>query len=325
MLAIPAIGALADCSRRGRLIVLASTASSAVFSRIPGTLAFAIRRAGAGPVDSLGSLFRGSSILRKFKPVMAFSFTTSFTSSAICYLGRVERRIGFADSALGFLYTDQVSRPSARREHLVETYCRLVEAIGIRISNRVPKLEPTDEDRLSGRRALARFGLREKGYVCLFPGARYGPAKQWDASRFALLGDAVVDRLHLAVVLVGTGRDAAACWAVQEAMKERSLNLCGKLDFRSLMGTLEFSSAAVSNDSGGMHLAAALGLPLVGLFFSTDPQWTGPLSARSVALYNRLECSPCFARDCKRRHACTRTIEVDEVIRGLEDVLGRGV
>jgi len=322
VLAIPAVRGLVDCARRGRVVVLASTASAEVFSRIPGTLVVPVRRPGAGAADSTRAIFKGASILRTFGPVWAFSFTRSFTSAAMCRLGRVPRRVGFADSWFSFLYTDKVARVAPGREHLTETYCRLVESMGIKVIDRVPALEPTDSDRLNGRQALEKYGLVDGGYLCLFPGARYGPAKRWDPARFASLGDNAVDRFHLKVVLLGSGSDAAACTAVKEEMKRESLNLCGDLDFSGLVGLLSLCRATVSNDSGGMHLAAALRVPTVGLFFSTDPGWTRPLSPESTALFNRMECSPCFARDCGRGSPCTQTIEVDEVTDVLAKIGG---
>jgi heptosyltransferase-2 len=320
ILAVPAVRGLVECSPRGRVVILASTVSSEVFSRIPGTLVFGIRRPGAGAVDSLRALVKGASILRSFGPVLTFGFTGSSTSAAMCFLGGSARRVGFSHGSLSFLYTDRVPPGRREREHLTETYCRLVESMGIKITNRVPDLEPAENDRLKGRRVLEDHGLAENGYVCMFPGARYGPAKCWEHSRFALLGDTVVDRLHLRVVLLGSGQDAAVCRAVGEEMVRESLNLCDKLDFSSLVGVLSLCRAAVSNDSGGMHLAASLGVPTVGLFFSTDPRWTRPLSPRSIALYNKMDCSPCFARDCRLGNPCTQNITVDEVTGALEKI-----
>ena len=321
VLAVPAVRGLVDCSRRGRVVIVASTVSSQVFSRIPGTLVFGVRRPGAGAGDSLRALLEGAARLRSFGPVVTFSFTRSSTSAAMCLLGGARRRVGFADSSLAFLYTDRVAG-GKRGEHLADTYSRLVESMGIRVAERVPELAPGEGDSAEGRRVLATHGLKQGAYVCLFPGARYGPAKRWDHGRFALLGDIAVDKLGFKVVLLGSGRDAAACSAVEEEMKRECLNLCDKLGFSGLIGVLSLCRAVVSNDSGGMHLAASLGVPTVGLFFSTDPRWTRPLTPKSVALYNRMDCSPCFARSCKLGNPCTQTISVDEAIDAVRRTAG---
>jgi heptosyltransferase-2 len=320
ILAVPAVTSLVECSRRERVLVLASTSSADVFARVPGTVVYAIRRPGGGLVDSLSAVLRGSSILRALHPVMIFSFTRSFTSALTCSLGRVPRRIGFADSMARHFYTDRVGRAHTGDTHLVDSYCGLVESMGFPVLDRNPRIKPTAEDIGRGKQILQRYDLDAKAYVCLFPGARYGPAKRWEPSRFGLLADLVVGRLQKEIVLLGTKQDNAACEAVRRATKSECLDLCGRLDFPSLISLLASSYAAVSNDSGGMHLAAALGVPTVGLFFSSDPAWTGPRSTNAKALYNRIDCSPCFERDCDRGHPCTRSISVDQVADALKEV-----
>jgi heptosyltransferase-2 len=181
---------------------------------------------------------------------------------------------------------------------------------------------PTADDLACGERIQRDYGLAGGGFTCLFPGARYGPAKRWEPSHFGLLADTMVDRLHQEIVLLGTKQDSIACEAVRATMRNECVDLCGRLDFSGLIGLLACSFAAVSNDSGGMHLAAALGVPTVGLFFSSDPGWTGPRTANARAIYNRADCSPCFQRDCNRGHPCTRSITVDEVTSVLGKLTG---
>jgi heptosyltransferase-2 len=169
---------------------------------------------------------------------------------------------------------------------------------------------------------LKDLDLKENHYVCLFPGARYGPAKRWDLSRFALLGDTVIAKFGFEVVILGSKEDTGECQAMEGRMAKPSINLCGKLDLSALVGVLSSSRAVVSNDSGGMHLSASLGIPVVALFFSTDPGWTQPISPRSVVLHSRLPCSPCFRRDCDKGHPCTESITVDQVADALDELVG---
>jgi heptosyltransferase-2 len=317
VLAVPAVRALVDCSRRGRVLVLASTSSAEVFSRVQGTLVFAVKTPGANVLGWIKAIQDGSALLRRFRPVMVFSMTKSFTSAATCFGGGVPRRVGMANGPWRFFYTDRIARGDSDREHLADTYCRLVESVGIGVADRVSKVSPTPADLEAGARLLRRRGLARGSFVCFFPGARYGPAKRWDPARFALLGDAVIAKLGFAVVILGGREDLVACRAVETQMNGKSLNLCGDIDFSSLVGTLHLSGGVVANDSGGMHLAAALGVPVVGLFFSTRPDWTRPRAPWAEALYNKAECSPCFQRDCRRGNMCTETIGVDEVLAAL--------
>lgn len=320
VMALPAISAVVDCSRRGRVLVLGSGTSAEVYSRLNGTLAYAIASAGGGPLRSLQAALKGGRILRSLRPVMALSFTRSFTSAAMCYLGRVPRRIGFGDSSGAFLYTDRVKRPPRESTHLIDIYNELVQSIGIPVNSRVPQLSPLEADIARGREMLESDGLREGRFICFFPGARYGPAKMWPARRFALLGKRIADKFNCDIVLAGGRQERSACLAVEGLMPGRVRNLCGRTDLSALIGLVWLSGGVVSNDSGGMHLSAALGKPVVGLFFSTDPAWTGPVSQHSVALYRRSECSPCFERDCRKGNVCTDTIDENEVLGALSRV-----
>jgi heptosyltransferase-2 len=251
---------------------------------------------------------------------MAMSFTRSFTSAAMCFMGRVPRRVGFADSAGASMYTDRVRRPPRETTHLIDIYNEIVQSIGIPVDSRVPQVAPLDDDIARGEEIVSQSGLGAGGYVCLFPGARYGPAKMWPARRFALLGDMIADRFNLEIVLAGGRQERSACQAVESLMSGRVHNVCGKTDLAGLIGVIWLSSGVVSNDSGGMHLSAALGKPVVGLFFSTDPAWTGPVSPDSVALYKAMDCSPCFERDCHKGNVCTDGIDEAEALEALRRV-----
>jgi len=321
VMALPALSSVAACSRRGRVLVLGSDVSAGLLSRIEGTLPYAVTRPGGGLLESARAIARGSRALREFGPVMALSLTVSFTSAAMLYAGRVPRRIGFQDAAGALLYTDRVRRPPRRSTHLIDTFNALVQSIGIPVDNRIPHLAPTETDLGAGRDLLGAEGLGPDSYICLFPGARYGPAKMWPARRFGLLGDMIAGKFGRTVVLLGGRQERSACEAVRQQMSEQDVvNLCGRTDLSSLIGLLWFSGGVVSNDSGGMHLAAALGKPVVGLFFSTDPAWTGPVSDSSAAIYKGMDCSPCFERDCRKGNICTESIGEQEVMETLARV-----
>jgi heptosyltransferase-2 len=321
VMALPALSSVAACSKRGRVLVLGSDASAGLLSRLEGTLPYAVTRPGGGLLESARAIARGSRALREFSPVMALSLTRSFTSAAMLYAGRVPRRIGFDDAAGALLYTDRVRRPPRESTHLIDTFIELVQAIGIPVDSRIPSLTPTEGDLREGEELLKAEGLDPDSYICFFPGARYGPAKMWPARRFGLLGSMIADKFGRTVLLLGGRKERSACEAVEKQMSEQDVvNLCGRTDLSSLIGLLWFSGGVVSNDSGGMHLAAALGKPVVGLFFSTDPAWTGPVSEGSAAIYRGMDCSPCFERDCRRGNACTDTIGEQEVMETLARV-----
>ncbi len=322
VLAIPAVKAVCECSRRGKLIVLASRTSGEVMRRIPNTLVFPFRQPGGSIANSIASIVKGTQVLRRFKPVIILSFTRSATSALTCFLGGVPRRVGFDGSALRFLYTDRV-RDVPGRHHLITSYSRLPQSIGISVNEAVPSLEPLPGDIEAAIRLLASFDLKKGSYFCIFPGASYGPAKRWPPQRFALLASMLADKFDATPVVLGGEGDRPVCEEVMSRMRGRGLNLCGRIEIGTLIGLLRFAIGAVANDSGGMHLAAAIGIPVVGLFFSSDPSWTGPVSPSARYIYKSFECSPCFRRDCERNNACTQTISVEEVCETFSDLVSR--
>jgi len=150
-----------------------------------------------------------------------------------------------------------------------------------------------------------RFGI-EGRYAVLCPGAEYGPAKRWP--HFAALSE----RLGLPIVLLGSPKDAAAAAGVG------GNNLVGKTSLDEAMDIIAGAEVVVSNDSGLMHVAAALGRPLVALFGSSSPEKTPPQSARSRVLWLKIECSPCYERECPLGHfRCMRELSVDMVLKEL--------
>lgn len=320
VLSIPAIRAVAEHSLSSRVMVLASVLSSQIIRRLPNTMVFGYHKQGGSIGDSIYSIAMGVSRLIRLKPIIAMNFTRSASGAIMFYLARITRRVGFANTPMAYLYTDKVSQPD-RRTHLVDFYCRLPESIGIKVTDRLPSLKPTDEETDSAMRLLAGHGIEGRDYVCLFPGSSYGPSKRWSYDRFGLLADRLADRFGLVPVIIGSRADLEACEAVVIRTKTKAINLCGKADLGTVMGLVSMARATVANDSGGMHLAAAVGTPVVGLFFSTQPSWTGPLSPKSKSIYKPLECSPCFRRNCQKGNLCTQTISVDDVLSAIEELI----
>lgn len=164
--------------------------------------------------------------------------------------------------------------------------------------------------------------------LALCPGAEYGPAKQWPAEHFAAIGENWIARSpdHM-VVILGGPKDTTIGEAIQQSIHENALaetpvqNLCGKTSLAEAFGWLSRATVVVSNDSGLMHAAAALDVPVVGLFGSSDPDHTPPLSPKAVAVSLRLSCSPCFQRECPLgTTACLRDLTPNQVLGAMRDV-----
>ena len=159
--------------------------------------------------------------------------------------------------------------------------------------------------------------------LALCPGAEYGAAKRWPAECFGELA-----RIRHAdgweVWLFGSEQDRSVCAEVNVAAGGVCKDLAGRTSLDQAVDLLSVADSVVSNDSGLMHVAAALGHPLVGIFGSSDPSHTPPLSNLAQVVSLRLDCSPCFKRECPRGHLdCLRKLPVEQVLVALEEVEAR--
>ncbi|MBI4643744.1 MAG: tetraacyldisaccharide 4'-kinase [Deltaproteobacteria bacterium] len=155
----------------------------------------------------------------------------------------------------------------------------------------------------------------EGPWVGLSPGAAFGPAKRWPPERFVALGAELRKEFGARLVLLGGPEDRDAAAAVKTRLPE-ALDLVGSTTLRQALGVLMHLKLLITNDSGLMHAAAALGTPLVAIFGSTDPVATGPFTDRATVLHHPLPCSPCFQRTCDREYQCLLDISVAEVMAG---------
>jgi heptosyltransferase-2 len=154
--------------------------------------------------------------------------------------------------------------------------------------------------------------------VAFMPGAEYGPAKQWPAEHFAQLATDLIEQGHQ-IWILGSGKDKGIAEQISHAAASVHIhNLCGQTQLADVVDLLSVCNAAVSNDSGLMHIAAALGIPLVALYGSSNPKHTPPLSFNAHVLHLGLECSPCFKRQCPLGHTrCLQDITPDLVLKAL--------
>ena len=181
----------------------------------------------------------------------------------------------------------------------------------------LPKLE-LDPQRLS--EIAANYGVNgAEKLLALCPGAEYGPAKRWPEEHYAAVALAAITQ-GWKVVILGSAKDAAVSQKIGSLVKSSScINLTGKTSLMEVVALLKLSSAAVSNDSGLMHIAAAVDMHLIAIYGSSDPGFTPPLNPSADIIYLDLECSPCFQRVCPKGHLnCLVGIEPQQVIRSLK-------
>jgi len=249
----------------------------------------------------------------------AIVLPNSWKSALVPFFAGIPLRSGYVgESRYGLL--NQLYRrggDDTRREPMTMHYARLSEPPGTEPS--APLTEPRLRvDDAAARATAVRFGFAPQGNTVLCPGAEYGPAKRWPAGYFGALAATLASRGER-VWLLGSAGDAGTCDEVVRAAGEPAsgavASLAGRTTLDEAIDLVASADCVVTNDSGLMHVAAALGRPLVALFGSSSPEHTPPLSARARVVWLGLDCSPCFARDCPLGHfRCMREIAPERVL-----------
>ena len=233
------------------------------------------------------------------RPGAALVLPNSFGSALDVFRCSVPVRVGRRGNLRSPLLTHCLPRwrrgAGFASRHQLSEYLELAEAFGVVAWDaECPALSPADAEATAKRLGISA----EEHWLALAPGAAYGPAKQWPVKHVAEVARWWTKH-HGRVVVLGVASDAAAGEVVCKAA-DGALNLAGKTNLGELMAVLAGVELVVANDSGAMHLAAALGTPGVAMFGSTDPVATGPLGAPWTVLHNPPECAPCFERHCPR-------------------------
>ena len=225
----------------------------------------------------------------------------SLKSAVVPFLAGIPRRVGFTGESRYGLINVRHTLDKKALPLMVERFAQLAEAPGSPLSRPVshPQLRSTVEDQ---QKTLADLGLERPARVVAFcPGAEYGPAKRWPAAHFAALAKLLAADGY-AIWLFGSPKDHAVAEEIARLAPGLCRNLCGSTALDQAIDLLALADLVVCNDSGLMHVAAALGRPIVALYGSSSPGFTPPLTERADILSLRLDCSPCFKRECPLGH-----------------------
>jgi heptosyltransferase III len=275
-----------------------------------------------GDVDDIIALDRGSIAQqsrfalairrRRFDAVV--DLTDGDRAAILTWISGAPVRIGFnaEERWTGRCYTTVVRGETGA--HRIERDLAALAPLGVEARDRIPRLSLTPDDDAKAKEVVRQLAIpTDRPWVIIQPGARYW-FKAWPSERFAKLADRLNDRFGCQVLVGGSSQEIALTQSVVGQAKSRLLNIAGRSDVRTLAALLKRSALFVGNDTGAMHIAAAVGTPVVGLFGPSNPAEWGPRGGSAEVIYKGLDCRICFHPTCRRGDEnCMKLITVDEV------------
>lgn len=256
--------------------------------------------------------------LRKENFDAAILLQNAFEAALITFLARIPVRAGYTTDARGLLLSHGVrKKPDIKHRHQVHYYQEMLQGVGLEPGPDELELHLVDDDVLWAAGHVNQFAAGRKVKVIgINPGAAYGPAKCWPVTKYAALARQLCSDPDVLIIVFGTGADQAAAKQIADAASDqtRVIDLTGQTTLGQAMAAIHLCNVFVTNDSGLMHVSAALQVPTVAIFGSTDHIATAPFSENASIVRIDLDCSPCLKTHCPKKHfRCMEEIQVEDV------------
>jgi len=234
-------------------------------------------------------------------------------SGIMVWMSRGKRKVGYDRTReMSYLFLNQRHPPFDPDRHAIERYLNLVFSVGGRGGEIEYGIKLKEGHRNRVEDILRDYGIYKGDPIVLIsPFARW-ETKLWEPERFARLGDLLIERYNVKVIFTGTGREKGYVKGIISSMKNRAIDLTGATDLKELACLCSRARLMVSTDTGSMHLASAMGLPVVALFGPTAPWRTGPYGQGHSIVRKVIPCSPCFKKKCRTKE-CMFSIGVEDV------------
>ena len=250
---------------------------------------------------------------------VAILFPNSLRAALEVWLSGIARRVGYRGHLRSWLLNQIVREP--RRpgppQHQANQYLRIAQECG---AESLPE-QKTVNGQLSASHQPST--IHNQPLIGLCPGAEYGPAKRWLPERFAEAAATISAQSSARWILFGTKNDVAIGETIATALGDNCVNRIDQTTLEQLIDELRTCRLLLTNDTGTMHLAALLGVPVVAIFGSTEPRLTAPLGKEHIVLRHQVECSPCFLRECPIDFRCMKAVSAQEVVDAVLSILPR--
>ncbi len=319
VMSLPALQAVRRRFPEAEITVLARPWVADLYRREPFADRVLLYEARPGARD-WGGKWKAARALRSHSFDAAILLPNSFEAALVAWLARIPKRIGYRRDGRGPLLTDGVDRPRPGEipQHESYYYLEMLKRAGL--LEELPEVKEIRLDgapaaRASGVERFEKAGLGAK-VIGISPGAAFGSAKRWLPERFAEAAARVAAATGWAAAVFGSAGEREICARVAQELKAagvRTHNFAGQT---SLAEFIELAAACrlfLTNDSGAMHVAAALGIPTVAVFGATDASATGPLGKHTRVVQELVECAPCKLRECPIDHRCMTRLEAARV------------
>ncbi|HEV1287714.1 MAG TPA: lipopolysaccharide heptosyltransferase II [Bryobacteraceae bacterium] len=320
VMSLPALRALHERFPAAEICILAKPWVADLYGREP----FCHRVIPYTP-KNLAEKWRAGRALRSEKFDCAILLQNAFEAAAVAFAARIPERIGYARDGRSLLLTKAIPVPKRGEipPHERFYYLELLRRAGILEklpASEMIRLEGASAARLAGIERFRALGLGEM-IVGVSPGAAYGTAKQWLPDRFAAAASRVARDLGARIAIFGSQTEYELCDAVEKACTAPVKNFAGQTSLAEFIDLAAACRVYLTNDSGAMHIASALGVPTVTIFGATDDVGTGPTGPLARIVREPVECSPCLRRECPIDHRCMTRVEADRVAQVALDLL----
>jgi heptosyltransferase II len=324
VMSLPALRAIRDRFPDSEIVVLARPWVADLYARESWCSRILPYTAGRGARDWAGK-WRAVSELRRERFDCAILLQNAFEAALLVWMARIPERIGYNRDGRGLLLTRAITVPNPGEipEHQRYYYLELLRRAGL--IGQVPRV---DAIRLEGANEAAAAGrpLLSGAVVGISPGAAYGSAKRWIPERFAESAVRLGREFGGGVAIFGSKDERPLCEEVAARVRSAGVDAANWAGETTLRQFIEMAAACrvyLTNDSGAMHIASALGVPTVAVFGATDHVATGPTGTLARIVREPVECSPCLLRECPIDHCCMTRVTTDRVVQEAIEVASR--